>query len=93
MLVLLLPRLGFISNPEDSLASLLTFLLLFLPNEMFDMIPLFQWLVAWEGCAGVSTSTDVCLELERIVAFMNACVICALASALKRSVQSTAIKF
>jgi len=42
MLVLLLSRLDLISSAEDYLAFLVTFLLLFFLNEMFDIIPLFQ---------------------------------------------------
>ena len=60
---------------------------------MFDIIPLFQWRVAWEEYAGVSTDTGVCLEHHKIAAFISANVIHALVSALERSVHIIAIEF
>lgn len=93
MFVLLLPRLDLISNTEDNLASLLTFLPLFFLNAMFSIIPLFQRCVVWEEYAGVSTGTGVCSELHKIAASINASVIHAFASASERSVHSIAIEF
>lgn len=95
ILVLLLPRHELISN-VDHLTSLLTFLLSFFLNEMFGTV-LFQWHVAsclraWQEYADHLLCCSVCSELREIAAFINASVICELASALEGSVPVIAIR-
>lgn len=82
-----------ISNTEDYLASLFTSLLLFFVNEVFGIISLLQWCVAWEEYRGISTSTGVCSELHETAASINDSVICVFVSALKRSVYNAAVEF
>lgn len=76
----------------DYLTSLLTFLL----NEMFGTV-FFQrhvasCLRAWEECADHLLCCSVCSELCEIAAFINANVICELASALESSVPVIVIR-